>query len=409
MENIKLLVLFIEGIVSFFSPCVIPVLPVYINILSNSENTDDKKKNFFSSVLFRNTLFFVLGISITFFILGLSINALGSFFNTNKDLITTIGGLIIIFMGLFYAGILKSTLLNREKRIHLNTNKKMNIFSAFLLGFTFSFGWTPCIGPMLASVMILSSTAGRTSALLLIVVYTLGFVLPFIAISLFYKKLIEPLSQVKKHMNKIKFIGGLLLIFSGIFMVYNSFGGTVKYFNGKFNIENTKIETPATNAETESNQTNSQEENSNNNENVLPAIDFTFLDQYGKKHTLSNYKGKTIFLNFWATWCPPCREEMPYIEELYKEYGENKNDVIILGVASPEVGKEKNVEGIKEFLKNMNMTFPTVMDNNGSQVYQYGIYAFPSTLIINKDGNIVNYIPGAMNKETMKKIIEDAQ
>ena len=401
MENIKLLVLFIEGIVSFFSPCVIPVLPVYINILSNSENTDNKKKNFFSSVLFRNTLFFVLGISITFFILGLSINALGSFFNTNKDLITTIGGIIIIFMGLFYAGILKSALLNREKRIHLNTNKKMNIFSAFLLGFTFSFGWTPCIGPMLASVMILSSTAGRTSALLLIVVYTLGFVLPFIAISLFYKKLIEPLSQVKKHMNKIKFIGGLLLVFSGVFMVYNSFGGTIKYFNGKFNNENKKVET-------ESNQANSQEENSNN-KNVLPAIDFTFLDQYGKEHTLSNYKGKTIFLNFWATWCPPCREEMPYIEELYKEYGENKKDVVILGVASPELGKEKNIEGIKEFLKNMNISFPTVMDANGSQVYQYGIYAFPSTLIINKDGNIVNYIPGAMNKETMKKIIEDAQ
>ena len=80
------------------------------------------------------------------------------------------------------------------------------------------------------------------------------------------------------------------------------------------------------------------ENNKEDNGKILP-IDFTLYDQYGKEHTLSEYKGKTIFLNFWATWCPPCREEMPYIDELYEEYNKNQDDVVILGVASPNLGR----------------------------------------------------------------------
>ena len=130
-------------------------------------------------------------------------------------------------------------------------------------------------------------------------------------------------------------------------------------------------------------------------------------DNYGNQHTLSEYKGKTVFLNFWATWCPPCREEMPYIEELYKEYNENKDDVIILGVASPNLGREGTEEHITEFLKDNEMTFPVVFDEKGSLMQGYGMNAFPSTLIIDKEGYITRYIPGAMNKETMKMLIEE--
>ncbi len=100
---------------------------------------------------------------------------------------------------------------------------------------------------------------------------------------------------------------------------------------------------------------------------------------------------------------------MPYIEELYKEYNKNNADVVILGVASPNLGSEGSQEDIEKFLKEEDYTFPVVFDEGGSQIYQYGISSFPSTFIIDKDGYITKYVPGAMNKETMKNLIEDKE
>lgn len=139
MENINLFIVFVEGILSIFSPCILPILPIYLSMLSNSTIGDMQEAKFSSSLLMKNTIFFVLGISTTFFILGTSINALSAFFNTNKSLIMIIGGLIIIFMGLFYIGIIKSSLLSREKRFSMES-KTMTPVSSFVLGFTFSFG-----------------------------------------------------------------------------------------------------------------------------------------------------------------------------------------------------------------------------------------------------------------------------
>ena len=219
MEKLNLAVVFIEGLLSFLSPCILPILPIYLSMLSNSSIESLKNGSFAKSSLFRNTLFFTLGISTTFFILGSSVSALSSFFNTNKDFIMIIGGIIIIFMGLFYMDIIKSSFLNKEKRFQLKA-KEMNPITSFLLGFAFSFGWTPCIGPILASVLIMSSSADNTStSYLLIGVYTIGFILPFIMVSLFYNKLVKSIDKVKDNMSKIKKFGGIILIVSGLVMV----------------------------------------------------------------------------------------------------------------------------------------------------------------------------------------------
>lgn len=391
MEKLNLAVVFIEGLLSFLSPCILPILPIYLSMLSNSSIESLKNGSFAKSSLFRNTLFFTLGISTTFFILGSSVSALSSFFNTNKDFIMIIGGIIIIFMGLFYMDIIKSSFLNKEKRFQLKA-KEMNPITSFLLGFAFSFGWTPCIGPILASVLIMSSSADNTStSYLLIGVYTIGFILPFIMVSLFYNKLVKSIDKVKDNMSKIKKIGGIILIVSGLVMLVH----------GSINkLEHSSMQN---NRKSESNQS------SNNKEEKTKALDFTLYDQYGKEHKLSDYKGKTIFLNLWATWCPPCRDEMPYIEELYKEYNKNTDEVIILGVASPNLGQEGDSKHVKDFLKQEGYTFPVLLDEGGSLVYQYGISSFPSTFIIDKDGYITQYVPGGMDKDTMKYLINSAK
>lgn len=391
MQQLNLVVVFIEGLLSFFSPCILPILPVYLSILSNSnvdvlKNGEDK---FVKTALFKNTILFVLGISTTFFILGSSVNILSSFFSENKDYIMVIGGIIIVFMGLFYVDIIKSTLLSREKRMNIKV-KEMTSLSAFILGFTFSFGWTPCIGPILASVLIMASgSSSGMVANLLIIVYTVGFILPFIIVAGFYSKLFKSIDKMKNYMGIIKKICGIILIISGLVM----------FFNGVTNINKNKQYNNI-----EKNEIIDKEDNKSSEE---MAIDFTLKDQYGNEHTLSEYKGKTIFLNFGATWCPPCRGEMPYIEELYNEYGKNNNYIIILGVAAPNLGREGSEEEIVNFLSENNYTFLVVMDFGGELVYKYDIRAFPTTFIINDNGEIVHKIVGAMDKENMKMMIED--
>ncbi|EGT3845250.1 cytochrome c biogenesis protein/redoxin [Clostridioides difficile] len=421
MQNVNLFLVFIEGIVSFFSPCILPILPIYLSILSNSsvENLKEGKTSFIGSSLFKNTIFFALGISTTFFILGSSVKALSMFFNENKDLIMFIGGIIIIIMGLFYMGIIKSSILNREKRFNVKF-KEMKAITAFILGFTFSFGWTPCIGPILASVLVMvSSSSNHLSANLLIAVYTIGFILPFIITAMFYSKLFKTIDKIKSNMEIIKKIGGIILIVSGILMMVNGFGSISKHFNTS---QNSKIESKqeenkrenSTDKEENSDGNNSQKDSNNDNndngsndEDRIKSIDFTLTDQYGKTHKLSDYEGKVVFLNFWATWCPPCKEEMPYIEQLYKDYNKNNDDVVILGVASPNLGREGSREHVVNFLKDQGYTFPVVLDEDGALAYQYGINAFPTTFIIDKEGYVTQYIPGAMDKATMASFIEN--
>lgn len=423
--NISFLLVFLEGILSFFSPCVIPLLPVYMSYLAGNakETGEDVSFTYNRKKVFLHTFMFVIGISFAFFILGMTFTSLGNFFQHNRNLFTRIGGILIVVLGLFQLGIFELKFLQRERKFHLNLNKmEVNPLAALVLGFTFSFAWTPCIGPALSSVLILASGA-KDSALgnWLVVVYTLGFVIPFLILGLFTTTVLGFLNKHKKLLKYTIKAGGIILIIMGIMTFtgwmngissyLNSFGGIVAQDSRKDTDEELSDESFEPTEEEES-VVNEEDKEAAGDKKIIPAYDFTLTDQYGNTHTLSDYKGKVVFLNFWATWCPPCREEMPHIEELYNEYGLNEEEVIFLGVANPKsseypTNQDESKEDITTFLEENQYTFPTVFDETGEIYRQYAISSFPTTFMIDKEGNFYGYIPGSLPKNIMVNIIEE--
>lgn len=232
-NNVSFILVFLEGLLSFFSPCVLPLIPVYISYLAgNGKKTDAGGTIIYErKIVLINTLFFVLGVSSVFFLLGLSFSALGTFFNKNKVLFSRIGGIIIIIMGLVQLDLVKLTFLKMDKRIHLElSNGKMNPIIAFVMGFTFSFAWTPCVGPALSSVLILASSANNIfSGNILVLIYTLGFIIPFIILGIFTT---EALNFFKEKRNLVKYtikIGGIILVIIGIMTLTGTFANLSRY------------------------------------------------------------------------------------------------------------------------------------------------------------------------------------
>ena len=364
-----------------------------------------------------HTIFFVLGISTAFFILGLSFTAIGTFFNNNRVIFSKIGGVIIILLGLFQIGIFKFKFLQREHKINLNlSGKKVNPLMAYLMGFTFSFAWTPCVGPALSSVLILASSAQSTIiGNILVLIYSLGFVIPFLILGIFTTQALNFINKNKKIMKYTIKAGGFVMIIIGIMTFTGWLNNITGYLNRVSESGNNVVSSQNKDtieeeyqSEQEKNINDNSSNNSSNNKELMEAIDFTLTDQYGNTHKLSDYKGKTVFLNFWATWCPPCRMEMPHIEELYKEFNYNKDDIIILGVAQPG-GEEKDKDGIKQFLNDQGFTFPVVFDESGEVFNNYRIMSMPTTFMIDKDGNIYGYVSGALSKDQMKSIISETK
>ena len=144
---------------------------------------------------------------------------------------------------------------------------------------------------------------------------------------------------------------------------------------------------------------------------VVPAYDFTLTDQYGTEHTLSEYKGKVVFLNFWATWCPPCKAELPDIEALYEDYGKNEDDVIVLGITNPASlaypnNSDVSKDEIIDFLDDNHYTFPVLFDETGDILSNYYISAFPTTFLIDEEGNVFGYVASMLSRDMMDSAIE---
>lgn len=206
------LIIFIEGIASFLSPCVLPMLPMYVSYFAGQD------KNLKKTIT--NSLGFVLGFTIIFVLLGIFASTLGKLITANSKYINILFGSIIILFGMHYIGILNIKILNKSKGIKKN-KENLSFFSSIIFGMIFSVCWTPCVGIFLSSALMMSATSenilkGGT----MLLIYSIGLGIPFIITSIFLERLKDTFNSIKKHYNIINKIAGIILIFSGILVIF---------------------------------------------------------------------------------------------------------------------------------------------------------------------------------------------
>jgi len=220
-QTVSISAAFLAGILSFLSPCVLPLIPAYftfitgfsIDELTRGDNSEIRKKVILS------TLSFVCGFSLLFILLGASASFLGGMIDRYKHIIEIVGGLIIILFGLHLIGWLKIGRLNVEKRVHIR-EKPLHLLGTFIVGMAFGAGWSPCIGPMLGSILIVASSEETVwQGVGLLAVYASGLAIPFILISIFINFLLAFIKRAARLMRYVNMIAGCLLILVGIFLL----------------------------------------------------------------------------------------------------------------------------------------------------------------------------------------------
>ena len=212
----EILIALFAGLISFLSPCVLPLIPGYIAFISGSTFNELLVKK----INLTPIIYFTLGFSIIFVIFGMAATFLGQLLLKNSNEFRIIAGSIIIIFSLHIMGIFKLNFLNFEKKYYSKNNK--GLFGSLLMGMAFAFGWTPCIGPILGSILVLASTEENINrGILLLLFYSLGLAIPFILSGYLFQKFIIISKNIKKRINLIEKIGGSLLFITGILIITN--------------------------------------------------------------------------------------------------------------------------------------------------------------------------------------------
>ena len=230
MQEVTLLAAFVAGVLSFISPCVLPLIPGYLSFVSGV--TLDEMRGTGAAVAASPSvrrravvmsLAFVLGFSLVFIGLGASATAVGTLLMEHLSLLGKIAGVVIILFGLHMMGVLKIGLLYSEKRMQTSA-KPAGFFGAMLVGIAFAFGWTPCIGPILAAILAVAATQESVGeGVKLLAVYSAGLGVPFIATSLAINKFLAASARIRKHYHTIEVVSGVLMVIVGVLIFTNKF------------------------------------------------------------------------------------------------------------------------------------------------------------------------------------------
>ena len=383
-QNITIGIAFLAGVLSFLSPCVLPLVPGYISLMSGV-SIDRLKEGGSSSnarraVIF-NSLAFNAGLSVIFLALGTTAGLIGAAI-INNIWVRVIGGLIIIAFGLQLIGLLKISTLYKDTRFFSN-EKPRGALGSFTLGIAFAAGWTPCIGPILGGIIGLAATSGGwRSGLLLSAFYSAGLAVPFLLTGLGINQFLAFYGKFRKHLHKVEVVSGVVLIVVGLLVMS---GQSTLLTSSKLaaflpNAEGWIKVKPAPTAAAPATA----------NFELAPQVQFQTLT--GQPFTLGQLRGQVVLLNFWATWCIPCREEIPVLNAMQHEL-EGKG-LKVIGASL-----EDTAAGVEEYQKEVRKFEYQVLVGGNDAKAKFGGTPLPTTYLIDRDGRIRQKIIGARDRE----------
>ena len=354
---------FFAGMFSFFSPCILPLLPVYIGYFSSDESSSQSPL----ASRIKKTLAFTAGVSTVFFLMGVGAGLAGSFLQSS--LFVLLCGVVIVFMGVHQIGLIQIPFLDWTKTLSSKADPGKGLLGAFGLGFFFSFGWTPCVGPILTMVLGISLEQGNAlTGGVLLLLYAAGFAIPFLVLAAGSQLLLEKIRCLHPHLGKIKIVGGILVVAMGIWMI----AGQIPVLMQR------------------------QSENVHPEGNTLS----------GETVSLSDWEGKTVYLKFWATWCPSCLSGMREFNELAEEYADSE-DVVIYSVVAPGYQNEMDLETFTDWATGQGLSFPILFDEGGQLNRQYGIQGYPTSVFLDRNQDVTTIHIGHMNNDEIRKQITE--
>ena len=226
-ETVSVFTAFAAGFLSFLSPCVLPLIPSYISYISGitfSDLTQETLPKRIKVITATHSLLFIAGFTIVFVLLGLSFTFAGGLLSQHREIVRKIGGVVMVIFGLSIAGIINLPFLQKEKKVEVKS-KPAGYLGSIIIGATFALGWTPCVGPLLASILLLSSTEGElVKGVSLLLAYSLGLALPFFISSILINNFLAYFKALKKYLRVISIVTGIFLVAVGIMIFFNSFG-----------------------------------------------------------------------------------------------------------------------------------------------------------------------------------------
>ena len=385
---VDLALAFLAGLLSFASTCVLPLVPAYVAYMGAAATGTETTLRQQLKVL-GNAALFVGGFATAFVALGASFGLVGADLKAYRPLLLQIAGAALVLIGIALLTLGRIPGLMSERRFDIAHRLPRAPWASYVIGLAFAIGWTPCVGPILAAILLRAGSSGTAAqGALLLAVYSAGLGLPFLiaaGLSGMLNRLLARVRGAYAVLNAVAavfLIGMGLLIFSNRLTVFNDFFPVVAVttpFDSHFDSGNP---TPAPHGPVQAGK---------------PAPNFTLTDIDGHRVSLAQLKGKPVLISFWATWCVPCRDELPLIRDEYLAHRAEGFTVVAINFG------DESSDTVRKFWNSYNLQPAPFLDPDGSVASNYGVAlnntGLPVSVLVARDGIISSYEPFPLTKD----------
>ena len=384
---------FVGGVISFLSPCVLPLAPGYVSMLwgiTLEQLRSDADHGPLRKMVLLNGIAFVIGFSVVFIGLGASASWVGQVLKAQAGILTKLAGLVVIAFGLHLTGLWKIKMLYTEARLKA-VEKRRGWAGSLLMGLAFAFGWTPCIGPILAGILALAAVQETLlEGVFLLSLYSLGLAVPFLLTAMSVSAFFSFYRKFRTYLRAVEIAAGALLITIGLLILTNNFTRLASYLPAlEIGTTRSSVPPPA----------GADAATRDDDDRGRPAPDLQLVDLEGRSVSLASLRGKVVIVDFWTTWCPPCVMEVPTFKKLQTMYRDKGLEIIAISL-------DEDKRDLAEFIRKNDLTYTVVLGDENLAEKFGPLTGLPMTYFIDRKGRIRIEHAGFMDYENFAHEVE---